>query len=61
KMSRLIGDRNSNMPPRYAYNNDLNTMQVQSFTKRAYQSYNRRDCQAACSSRHNMAAQENWN
>lgn len=62
KMSRLIGDRDSAMPPRYAYNGDLNTMQIQSFTKAsAYNNYNKRNCQAACTGNHRRAATENWN
>ncbi|RMF80850.1 MAG: cytochrome C, partial [Nitrospirae bacterium] len=62
KMSRLIGDRNSAMPPRYAYNGDINTMQIQSFTKASsYNNYNKSNCQAACAGDHRNPASENWN
>jgi predicted CxxxxCH...CXXCH cytochrome family protein len=33
KISRLIGDGNSNMPARYAFNNDLSNMWIMSFSK----------------------------
>jgi hypothetical protein len=35
KMSRLIGDSDGTMPERYAYNNVLGQMDVQSFKKAA--------------------------
>ena len=56
KMSRLIGDRDT-MPARYAFNNTLTTMQMQSFTKKAAGSYTESDCRAAC--RHSGGT-ENW-
>ena len=52
KRSRLMGDR-TNMPARYAYNNDRNTMQIQGFRKASsYTSYTDQYCQAACDSQH---------
>jgi len=62
KLARLIGDRNS-MPARYAYNNNLSTMQVQAFRKRGdYSNYQEQDCQAACHTVHDQdpGAQYHW-
>ncbi|MBM4032165.1 MAG: hypothetical protein FJ291_10310 [Planctomycetes bacterium] len=56
KMSRLIGDRDT-MPARYAFNNTLTTMQMQSFTKKARTSYTESDCRAACQ---HTGGTENW-
>ena len=43
-MSRLIADADSDMPARYAYNNDKSSVMVSSFTKRAATSYTTGDC-----------------
>nr|WP_279342883.1 cytochrome c3 family protein [Geothrix paludis] len=60
--SRLIGDR-TNMPTRYAYQNNLNNMQIQGFQKASsMSSYTDKYCQAACDSQHSAvpAANEPW-
>jgi hypothetical protein len=60
KMSRLIGDRDT-MPSRYAWQNNLSNMQIQSFTKKATTGYAQTgDCQASCYGSHSTAASENW-
>ena len=52
KRSRLMGDR-TNMPARYAYQNDLTKMQIQGFRKAgSLSNYSDTNCQAACDSQH---------
>lgn len=58
KISRLIGDRDT-MPARYAYNNTLTTMYVQSFRKRGG-TYQKSDCRASCTGEHGSGGSENW-
>ena len=63
KLGRLIGDRDSNMPSRYAYQNNLNNLFVQQFRKQNdYTVYDKPDCQASCTGTHSSAvgAQYNW-
>jgi hypothetical protein len=61
KMSRLIGDQNGTMPARYAYNNDLNTMQITSFNKKGPNNYLETDCGARCDTgKHPLSTGENW-
>lgn len=61
KRSRLIGDR-TNMPARYAYNNDLNNMQITQFAKKAALSYGENSCGVgSCYSGHNtVSGNEVW-
>jgi predicted CXXCH cytochrome family protein len=56
KLSRLMGDRDT-MPARYAYNNNLTTMEMKRFTKKAAASYTTSDCQANCT---HSGGSENW-
>ncbi len=62
KMSRLIGDNNSTMPTRYAYNNSLANLRIQSFTKPTSGSYVESNCQSGTSgcTNHSSAGTENW-
>ncbi len=63
KLGRLIGDRDSNMPARYAYNGNPSNNWIQAFRKQAnYGSYDKNDCQAACDNTHDSSpgAQYNW-
>lgn len=61
KRSRLIGDR-TNMPARYAYNNDLTNMEIMSFTKgNPSTSYSEGNCGVAtCYSGHTLTTGEAW-
>jgi hypothetical protein len=60
KMSRLIGDNNSTMPTRYAYNNTLSTMWIQRFTKTSG-SYSESSCQSGTSGcTTHTGGSENW-
>lgn len=61
KMSRLIGSKN--MPPRYAYNNDIATMTFTQFKKQpAGTQYQKSNCQASCAGDHSGAVSggETW-
>ena len=66
KMSRLIADRDGNMPARYAYNNELTNILIYSYTKASdpanYPSSGTGNCKTSCS-RHSGTsdpAMENW-
>lgn len=61
RISRLIGDSDSAMPARYAYNNQVNTMTMRSFTKAASGSYTENNnCRASCSHHTGGTGTENW-
>jgi hypothetical protein len=62
KRSRLIGDRN-NMPARYAYQNNLNNMDITGFTKgNPSTSYSESNCGvgSGCYSSHTAVGNEPW-
>jgi hypothetical protein len=60
-MSRLIADRDGNMPARYAWNNATTNVWVQSFSKAA-SSYSSSGCRTSCGhhSSGSSTTMENW-
>jgi nitrate/TMAO reductase-like tetraheme cytochrome c subunit len=59
KMSRLIGDRDGTMPARYAYQGNLNNMQIRAYTKQSAFNYSKNNCTATCHGG-GGAGSENW-
>jgi predicted CXXCH cytochrome family protein len=61
KMSRLIGDKDGNMPLRYAFNGNISNNYVYSFTKSSG-TYSSGNCRANCNShtRSSSTTMENW-
>ena len=61
KMSRLIADRDGNMPARYAWNNNLANVSIYSFTKSG-SSYQDSSCRVSCGhhTSGSSTSMENW-